>query len=122
VVTAPVTAATAFLVRETGLRGAPCPKLERRLPIGGRSTEVDAMVGYASGSVRSDLIADDELPAREEAMVAMSTSDELFASRWRQRARLCWWKCGFDDGRPLWWCESGWHGPSVFVPNEWLRE
>lgn len=51
VVTAPVTAATAFLLRETGLRGAPWPKLERLLPNSGRSSEVAAMDGNASGSL-----------------------------------------------------------------------
>lgn len=54
VVTAPVTAATAFLLRETGLRASPCPKLARRLLDCGRSSEVASMVGKASASSKLD--------------------------------------------------------------------
>lgn len=50
VVTAPVTAATAFLLRETGLRGAPWPKLDLLRPSWGRSSDVTDIEGYASGS------------------------------------------------------------------------
>lgn len=60
VVTAPVTAATAFLLRETGLRGAPWPKLDLLLPICGRSSEVIDIEGKASGSSISARLEDED--------------------------------------------------------------
>ena len=68
-VTAPVTAATAFLLRDTGLRGAPWPKLERRLPIPGCSREVAAIEGNASGSFMSSLL-DEEAQLDADAIFA----------------------------------------------------
>lgn len=73
VVTAPVTAATAFLLRETGFRGAPWPKLERRLAGCGRSSEVIDMDGKASRSSTSARLDDDDALSKVVSMPSKSS-------------------------------------------------
>lgn len=72
VVTAPVTAATAFLLRETGLRGAPWPKLDLLRPSWGRSSDVTDIEGYASGSSILNGLDEDEDEDDDDADAALS--------------------------------------------------
>lgn len=66
--TAPVTAATAFLVRVTGRRASPCPSLDDLRDMDGRSSDVTAIEGNASGSVMSRRDDEDIVVREEDAM------------------------------------------------------